>query len=51
MEAELLRLSVVAFAMFNRRSQWVSEGDLDTDLSVLLGSREDGQPSGLCGLR
>ena len=36
-EAELLRLSVVAFAMFNRRSQWVSEGDLDGDLSALLG--------------
>jgi hypothetical protein len=36
-EAELLRLSVVAFAMFNRRSQWVAESDLDYDLSVLLG--------------
>jgi hypothetical protein len=35
-DAELLRLSVVAFAMFNRRSQWVSEDDLDIDLSVLL---------------
>jgi hypothetical protein len=35
-EAELLRLSLAAFAMFNRRSQWVSERDLDTDLSVLL---------------
>ena len=35
-DAELLRLSVVAFAMFNRRSQWVSEADLDADLSVLL---------------
>lgn len=46
-ETELLRLSVVAFAMFNRRSQWVSEGDLDADLSVLLGSREIRQPSGL----
>jgi hypothetical protein len=38
-EAELLRLSVVAFAMFNRRSQWVSESDLDYDLLVLLGER------------
>ena len=46
-EAELLRLSVVAFAMFNRRSQWVSEDDLDGDLSALLGSREARQPSGL----
>ena len=36
-EAELRRLSVVAFAIFNRRSQWVSESDLDRDLSVLLG--------------
>jgi hypothetical protein len=35
-DAELLRLSVVAFAMFNRRSQWVSESDLDVDLSLLL---------------
>ena len=35
-EAELLRLSLVAFAMFNRRSQWVSEHDLDNDLSLLL---------------
>ena len=35
-DAELLRLSVVAFAMFNRRSQWVSESDLDIDLSLLL---------------
>ncbi len=35
-EAELLRLSVVAFAMFNRRSQWVPEEDLDTDFSALL---------------
>ena len=46
-EAELLRLSVVAFAMFNRRSQWVSEGDLDADLSALLGRRDAGQSSGL----
>ena len=36
-EAELRRLSVVAFAIFNRRSQWVSEADLDRDISVLLG--------------
>jgi hypothetical protein len=34
-EAELLRLSVVAFAMFNRRSQWVPEADLDADFSTL----------------
>ena len=46
-ETELLRLAVVAFAMFNRRSQWVSEADLDADLSTLLGSPEIRQPSGL----
>ena len=39
-ETELFRLSVVAFAMFNRRSQWVSEGDLDSDLSILHGAGE-----------
>ena len=34
--------------MFNRRSQWVSEADLDADLSMLLGaSRDIRQPSGL----
>jgi hypothetical protein len=41
---ELLRLSVVAFAMFNRRSQWVPEADLDTDFSALLIDREAGVP-------
>lgn len=35
-EAELLRLSVVAFAMFNRRSQWIPEADLQADFSALL---------------
>jgi hypothetical protein len=46
-ETELLRLSVVAFAMFNRRSQWVSEGNLNADLSMLLGRQEIRQPNGL----
>lgn len=47
-ELELLRLSIVAFAMFNRRSQWVSEADLDVDLSVLLGvTRETHGAEGL----
>lgn len=45
-ETELLRLSVVAFAMFNRRSQWVSESDLDSDFSVLFGENGDVQPGG-----
>jgi hypothetical protein len=35
-EDELFRLAVAAFAMFNRRSQWVQETDLDTDFSALL---------------
>jgi hypothetical protein len=39
-EAELSRLSVVAFAMFNRRSQWVAEAGLDADFSALLIDRE-----------
>jgi hypothetical protein len=36
-EAELSRLSVVAFAMFNRGAQWVTEEALDTDLLALPG--------------
>jgi hypothetical protein len=39
-EAELLRLSVVAFAMFNRRSQWIHEDDLNADLAALLGAHD-----------
>jgi hypothetical protein len=35
-ERELLRLSVVAFAMFSRGRQWVSETELDSDLNALL---------------
>lgn len=35
-EHELLRLSIAAFSMFNRRSQWVHETDLDSDLALLL---------------
>jgi hypothetical protein len=34
-EAELVRLSVVAFAMFNRLRQWVTERELDADLAGL----------------
>ncbi len=36
-DQELLRLSVVAFAMFNRGRQWVTEAELDADLPALLG--------------
>ncbi|NUR93139.1 MAG: AAA domain-containing protein, partial [Nonomuraea sp.] len=35
-EQELLRLSVVAFAMFNRYSQWATEEELAGDLHHLL---------------
>ncbi|GAA1621648.1 NACHT domain-containing protein [Actinoplanes couchii] len=34
-ENELRRLSVVAFAMFNRAAQWVAEADLARDLAAL----------------
>ncbi|GAA4601959.1 hypothetical protein BJY16_004079 [Actinoplanes octamycinicus] len=34
---ELRRLSVVAFAMFNRATLWVTETDLEADLTALLG--------------
>lgn len=36
-ERELLRLSVAAFAMCNRNRQWVTEDELNTDLTALLG--------------
>lgn len=36
-EQELLRLSVVSFAMFSRGRQWVSDAELDADLPALLG--------------
>ena len=36
-EAELQRLSLVAYAMINRRRQWVTEAELDEDLRALLG--------------
>jgi hypothetical protein len=35
-QQELLRLSVVAFAMFNRHRQWTTEEELDRDLPTLL---------------
>ncbi|MGI5288724.1 NACHT domain-containing protein [Nonomuraea polychroma] len=35
-EDELLRLSVTAFAMFNRGLQWVRKDDLESDLRALL---------------
>ncbi|NUS11469.1 MAG: hypothetical protein HOY69_08715 [Streptomyces sp.] len=36
-QQELERLSLVAFAMLNRRRQWVTSAELDTDLGALLG--------------
>jgi CheY-like chemotaxis protein len=36
-EEDLLRLSLAAFAMFNRGRQWVTEEELDADLAALLG--------------
>jgi hypothetical protein len=36
-EEHLLRLSVTAFAMFNRSHQWVIEEDLDADLHAMFG--------------
>lgn len=36
-EVELRHLSIVAFAMFNRGSQWVTEADLDGDLAAVFG--------------
>ncbi|GIM89838.1 NACHT domain-containing protein [Paractinoplanes toevensis] len=37
-EAELRKLSVVAFSMFNRGAQWVTEDELDADLRALPGT-------------
>jgi hypothetical protein len=36
-EEELRRLSLVAFAMFNRNAQWVTETDLAADLAAVMG--------------
>ncbi|WP_433171584.1 NACHT domain-containing protein [Actinoallomurus sp. CA-150999] len=43
-EEEFLRLSVTAFAMFNRGRQWVTEDELNADLKALLG--DDGGTTG-----
>jgi hypothetical protein len=49
-EEELRRLSVAAFAMFNRGSQWVAESDLDADLLALpfLGHQQRSWLERLC---
>lgn len=41
-EFELTQLALVAFGMFNRSRQWITDVDLDSDLSVLLRSGEPG---------
>lgn len=42
-EQELLRLSVAAFAMFNRGRQWVTEEELSADLTALLSAGDTPQ--------
>jgi hypothetical protein len=37
-EHEMRRLSIVAFAMFNRASQWVTETELEQDLTAIFGA-------------
>ncbi|NBE83898.1 NACHT domain-containing protein [Micromonospora rubida] len=47
-EAELRRLAVVAFAMFNRRAQWIGSAELDADLAALsFGGTGAGERAGL----
>jgi hypothetical protein len=46
---ELLHLSVMAFAMFNRGRQWVTEPELDADLTALLDLAD--APKGPSGFR
>ncbi|MCW6004375.1 hypothetical protein K1W54_07230 [Micromonospora sp. CPCC 205371] len=46
---ELSRLSLVAFAMFNRNSQWVTEAALAADLTALLEPQAQRTPT--AGLR
>ncbi|MFD0472119.1 NACHT domain-containing protein [Nonomuraea thailandensis] len=45
-EDELRRLSITAFAMFNRGLQWIAEQDLDADLRALQ-PRQAPRPQGL----
>lgn len=50
-ETELLRLSVVAFSMFNRGRQWATEDELSADLAVLLGGPGTSRPVAGAGFR
>jgi len=38
-DRELTRLSVIAFAMFNRQRQWATQAEVDKDLRALLGEQ------------
>jgi hypothetical protein len=42
---ELLRLSIAAFAMFNRNRQWATEKELNVDLEALLDDERQPPPS------
>lgn len=44
-ESELMRLSIAAFGMFNRSRQWITEAELDVDLSALLTQPTAGAPA------
>ena len=44
---DMRRLSVVAFAMFNRQSQWITEADLGLDLVAIFGEHTEIDPGGL----
>ncbi|ACU39216.1 NACHT domain-containing protein [Actinosynnema mirum] len=46
-ENELERLSVVAFAMFHRGAQWVTEKDLNDDMRALLEEQEQERGPGM----
>jgi hypothetical protein len=37
-EKELRQLAIVAFAMFNRGSQWIDETDVESDLAAIFGA-------------
>jgi hypothetical protein len=51
-EHEMRRLSIVAFAMFNRTSQWVTEADLELDLNAIFGTlRAPSPPSMRAAMR
>ncbi|MCY1137040.1 hypothetical protein OWR29_03455 [Actinoplanes sp. Pm04-4] len=44
---DMRRLSIVAFAMFNRQSQWVTESDLELDLAAIFGRPGEIEPGAI----